>query len=102
LNFGRSRFAAVVSAQINLFEREQASLLGELPVLLERYNRADRDAAEESFGDYTDAVAAAAEILEEMRDHYAATLDDAAAYVRAFNKAVRRRLPVLAPELDEV
>jgi len=96
VTFKRSRFAPIVKTQLDLFEREQAELLAHLPVLLERYNRTDRDTAEEAFGDYTDAIAAGAEMLEEMRDHYAATLADATGY------AVRRRLPVLAPELDEV
>jgi hypothetical protein len=47
-----------------------------------------------------DAHAVAAEILEEMRDHYARTLDDPDEYVDVFNRAVQKRWPVTATELD--
>jgi len=47
-----------------------------------------------------DAQALAAEILEDMRDHYARTLDDPAAYTAEFNREVKKRMPVTATELD--
>jgi hypothetical protein len=44
------------------------------------------------------------ETLAEMRDGYAATLDDDAAeeYAEEFNAAVHRRLPRFALEIDEL
>jgi hypothetical protein len=35
-----------------------------------------------------------------MRDHYAQTLDDPDDYLRTFNRAVARRLPALALEIE--
>ena len=96
----RSQFKKVVDAQLDLFARENAALLKRIADSLAEYDRAERDEAEELFGEYMDAHALAAEILEEMRDHYAKTLDDADAYVVAFNRAVQRRWPVTATELD--
>ena len=43
---------------------------------------------------------AAAVILADMRDHYAGTLDDPEPYLRAFDKAVKRRLPPFALEIE--
>lgn len=98
--FGRSRYRPVADAQVDLFTREHAELLTRISDLQAAYNRADRDDAEEAFGDYTDAQALAAEILEEMRDHYARTIDDSDEYVEAFNRVVKRRYPRIAAELD--
>jgi hypothetical protein len=97
---GRSKYKALADAQIDLFLHEHADLLHRIDDLRNTYNRADRDNAEEAFGDYTDAHAVAAEILEEMRDAYARTVDDADRYIAAFNHAVKRRLPETATELD--
>jgi len=97
----RSRFAQLVDDQLDLFEREEAELLASLPELLERYNQTDRDEAEEAFGDYADAFDVVSERLEEMRDHYARSLDEPDAYIRAFNKAVRRRMPQIAHDFED-
>jgi len=96
----RSRFKPVVASQLDLFARQNDDLLKRISDSLDEYNRADRDDAEELFGEYMDAHAVAAEILEEMRDHYARTLDDPDEYVEAFNRAVQKRWPVTASELD--
>ena len=47
-------------------------MIDEADARLEAYNRADRDEAEELYGDYVDAVETGTEILADMRDHYAA------------------------------
>ena len=96
----RSRFKPIVASQLDLFARQNADLLQRIADSLAEYNRADRDESEELFGDYMDAHAVAAEILEEMRDHYARTLDDPDEYVASFNRAVQKRWPVTATELD--
>ncbi len=98
--FRRSRFRDIVEAQLDLFEREHAELLERTQAALDEYNAAERDEAEEAFGTYMDLHALAAEILEEMRDHYARTLDDGDEYIRVFNAGVRKRMPVTATELD--
>lgn len=97
---GRSRYKALADAQIDLFLREHADLMDRIADLRDTYNRSDRDDAEEAFGDYSDAHAVAAELLEEMRNAYARTVDDADGYVATFNRAVKRRLPETATELD--
>jgi hypothetical protein len=98
--FRRSRFRDVVRTQLDLFERDEAALIARLPALREDYDRAERDGAEEAFGEYMDAHALLAEILGDMRDAYARTLEDPDDYVAEFNRQVRRRLPVTAKELD--
>ena len=96
----RSRFRPVVDSQLDLFARQNGDLLKRIADSLDEYNRAERDEAEELFGEYMDAHAVAAEILEEMRDHYAGTLDDPDEYIETFNRAVKKRWPVTATELD--
>jgi hypothetical protein len=100
VTFRRSRYGSIVAAQLDLFERENATLLGRIATALTDYDNSDRDDAEELFGEYMDAHALAAEILEEMRDHYARTLEDPDEYVETFNRAVKKRMPVTATELD--
>jgi isocitrate dehydrogenase kinase/phosphatase len=98
--FGRSRFAKVVDAQIDLFRRDHRTVVEEVGARLELYNRSDRSEAEELYGDYADAVETGTEILAEMRDHYAATLDESDDYVTAFNRAVAKRLPEFSLEIE--
>jgi len=97
--FGR-RFADVVDSQLDLFEREHRDVIEEVAARLEAYNRADREEAEELYGDYVDAVETGTEILADMRDHYAVTLDDADEYLRAFNRAVAKRMPEYGLEIE--
>jgi hypothetical protein len=98
--FGRSRYAKVVDAQLDLFVRDQRGVIEEAQQRLELYNRSDRSDAEELYGDYVDAVETGTEILADMRDHYSATLDDSDEYVSAFNRAVVRRLPEFGVEIE--
>lgn len=96
----RAKFKPIVASQLDLFAHQNSDLLKRIADSLDEYNRAERDEAEELFGEYMDAHAVAAEILEEMRDHYARTLDDPDEYVSTFNRAVQKRWPVTATELD--
>jgi hypothetical protein len=100
VRLGRSRFAKLIDSQLDLFEREHRSVIEEVAERLEAYNRADRAQAEELYGDYVDAVETGTEILADMRDHYAATVDDPDEYIRTFNRAVARRLPAYALEIE--
>ena len=74
----------------------------EIDERLAAYNRADRSEAEELYGDYVDAVEAGAEVLAEMRDHFARTVDNADDYVAAFNSVVAKRLPAYAAAVESL
>jgi hypothetical protein len=93
LIFGRGRFDDLIRRQLDLFEDEHRADLDEAAERLDRYHAAGRDEAEELYGDYVDTVDAVTDALLDLRDTYAATLDDEAAdrYVRAFDRAARRR-----------
>jgi len=98
--FRRARFAELIESQIDLFEQDQRAVIDETDARLEAYNRAGRDEAEELYGDYLDAVETGTELLADMRDHYAQSLDEPDGYLREFNKAVARRLPPFALEIE--
>lgn len=98
----RSRFAQLIDSQLELFEREHREVIEEVAARLEAYNHADRTEAEELYGDYVDAVETGTEILADMRDRFGSTLDesDAEEYEAAFNRAVAKRLPRFALEIE--
>jgi len=101
--FRRGRFTDVIARQLDVFAAdEQAGLLEEVRDAKRNYDRAERDDAEESYGDYVDVVEAATEALAEMRWAFARTLDEEAAeeYEAAFNRAVQKRWPPLGLEID--
>lgn len=100
----RRRFREVVDRQLDLFEREHAGLIGDVETAEHAYDRVPREQAEERYGDYLDLVETATELLAELRANYATTLDDAAAneYQDAFNRAVLRRFPHFALELEDL
>ena len=100
---GRKRFRDVIDRQLDLFEREHADLIRECDEAEEAYDRADRDEAEELYGDYMDLVETGTELLADLRDHYAGSLEEDAAeeYENAFNRAVLRRLPRFALEIED-
>ena len=98
--FRRARFATVIDAQLDLFVRDHAAVIDEANDRLDAYNRAGRDEAEELYGDYVDAVETGTELLADMRDHYARTLDEADRYCAEFNRAVAKRMPAFALEIE--
>jgi hypothetical protein len=100
--FRRGGFGEVIRRQLDLFEREYPEVITEAHERLEAYNRADRDEAEELYGDYVDAVETGTEILADLRDAYARTLEEGIdeRYEREFNAAVARRLPPFALEIE--
>ena len=99
----RRRFAELVSRQLDLFEREHAGLVADCEAAERAYDRAPRDEAEERYGDYVDLVETGTELLAALRDHYASSLpvESAEEYEEAFDRAVRRRLPRFALEIEE-
>jgi hypothetical protein len=98
--FRRARYGPVIDSQLDLFLREHRDVLEDVATRLERYNAAERDEAEELYGDYVDAVETGTEILADLRDHYAQSLDDPEPYLREFNRAVAKRLPEYALEIE--
>jgi hypothetical protein len=98
----RGRFVDLVQRQLDLFAGEHAGLLGDVEAALRAYNHAPREEAEERYGDFVDLVETGTDELLELRDNYAATLDEEAAdeYRLVFNDVVRRRLPRFGLELD--
>ena len=101
---GRRRFRDVVARQLDLFEEEHAGLLADCAAAERTYDRAPRDEAEERYGDYMDLVDTGTELLAALRDNYASTLpvESATNYEQAFNRAVRKRLPRFALELEDL
>jgi hypothetical protein len=101
--FRRRRFHDVVTRQLAFFEQEDGDLLDDVDRALDGYNRADRDEAEELYGDYQLAIEAATDRLAEFRDAYARTLDedDAEQYVYEFNRSVVDRWRALALTIGE-
>jgi isocitrate dehydrogenase kinase/phosphatase len=98
----RGRFADLIERQLALFERDYPEVIVEARERLDAYNRADRDDAEEFYGDYIDAVETGTEILADMRWEFIRTLDDEAAeqYEAEFNRAVTKRLPPFGLEIE--
>jgi ElaB/YqjD/DUF883 family membrane-anchored ribosome-binding protein len=101
--FRRKRFREVIERQLAFFEDEDGELLDDVDRALDKYNRADRDEAEELYGDYQLAIEAATDRLAEFRDAYARTLDedDAEQYVQEFNRSVVDRWRALALTIEE-
>lgn len=97
-------FDELIDRQLDLFESEDADFLARVDEAERDYDRADREDAEEVYGRFQELVEHGTEALAEMRDAYAATLDEESAdrYVEEFNAAVRRRLPRFALEIDEL
>ena len=88
----RRRFADVIKRQLELFEDEHRGLIEDCIAAERAYDKADRDEAEERYGDYVDLVETGTEILADIRtvlhslktqdltiDQLQARLDDIAA-----------------------
>ena len=96
------RFRDLIERQLELFAREYPDVVEEAQARLDAYNRAPREEAEELYGDYVDAVETGTELLADIRDTYARTLEDDAAeeYQAEFNRAVEKRLPPFGLEIE--
>jgi isocitrate dehydrogenase kinase/phosphatase len=103
MKWRRNRFAEVVQRQLDVFAEDEANdVFAEIDDRKALYDRADRDDAEELYGDYMDAVETGTEVLADMRDRFKRTLDDDAAeeYELEFNRAVKKRWPEFGLEID--
>ena len=100
--FRRRRFADLIGRQLDVFGEDGTDIFEEIRARKDLYDHADRDDAEELYGDYIDAVETATEALADMRDRFKRTLDDDAAeeYELEFNRAVKKRWPKFGLEID--
>ncbi|MFL5755218.1 MAG: hypothetical protein ACJ77N_02880 [Chloroflexota bacterium] len=99
----RRRFSDVIRRQLDLFVHDHRGLIDDCVAAERAYNRVGRDEAEERYGDYLDLVETGTEVLADLRDTFARTLDEETAeeYVAAFNQAVAKRLPRFALQIEE-
>jgi hypothetical protein len=99
----RARFSELIDRQLDLFEREHRGLIEDCLAAERSYNHAERDSAEERYGDYADLVETGTEVLADLRDNFATTLDEDAAddYAAAFNRAVLKRFRRFALEIED-
>ena len=74
--FRRRPFADLVQRQLELVEADDADLIAEVDAARRAHREADRDDAEEAFGDYQLVLETLKDRLVEVRDTYAATLAD--------------------------
>ena len=95
MSFRRDRFGDLVRRQLDLFAEDEAELLQEADEAERGYDGAEREDAEEAYGDFQLVLESVAERLEEVRDTYAATLGPDAVddYERSFDRAARKRFP---------
>jgi hypothetical protein len=98
----RRRFADVVERQLDLFADEHGGLVGDADAALRAYGRADRAEAEERYGDFVDLADTGRDLLVELRETYASTLDDDLAdeYRDVFDRRARKRFPRFGLELE--
>jgi class 3 adenylate cyclase len=94
----------VIRRQLDLFEREEAALIADCEEAERAYDAAGRDEAEERYADYLDLVETGTELLAGLRDNFASAMNEEAAeeYEEAFNRAVVKRLPRFAVEIEDV
>lgn len=99
----RSRFKDVVDRQLELFALDDASLIAEAEEANAAWTNASADDSEELFGDYQLVVDAIGERLYDLRETYAAALDERSAneYRTAFDRASRKRFRRYTAFLEE-
>ena len=87
----RRRFGDLIDRQLAFVVEEERWLLDDVDASRAAWVAAPRDEAEERFGDYQLALEALKDRLTEIRDTYAATLEDPDEYEREFEREVVRR-----------
>jgi hypothetical protein len=93
-----SRFSDLIQRQLGFFVEDNEELIKACDAAERAYDRAGREEAEERYAEYLELVEEGVEALREIRDTYAATLEEDVAedYERAFEREVDRRLPRFA------
>ena len=99
----RRRFGDLVTRQLDLFAADESALLAEAGEAETAWNDTERDSAEERYGDLQLVLDAIGDRLLDIRETYAATLDEAAAdeYRAAFSRAARKRFGLAASILAD-
>lgn len=94
----RRRFRALVARQLDVFAADEAPLLEEARAAERGWNAASAESAEEAYGDWQLVADTIADRLLDVREAYAATLDETAAdgYRAAFARGAGRRFPRFA------
>jgi hypothetical protein len=92
------RFGDLIRRQLAFFRDDHADLIDACTAAERAYDRAGREDAEERYAEYLELAEEGTEVLLEIRDAYASTLDppEAEAYTEAFDREVKRRLPLFA------
>jgi hypothetical protein len=98
----RTPFADLIRRQLDLFEHEEAALIADCEQAERAYDAAAREDAEERYSEYLDLVETGTDLLADLRDNFAMTMDEEAGeeYEEAFNRAVAGRLPRFALEIE--
>jgi hypothetical protein len=98
-----SRFSDVIARQLDLFEVDQRAVIEDVETALQKYNQSDRDEAEARYEEFLDLVETGTEELAALRDNFASGMDEESAeeYEAEFNRAVVKRLPRFALEIEE-
>ena len=101
--FRRGRFHELASRQLDLFASDEQALLGEAAAADAAFTRSSRDEAEEAYGDWQLVADAIGERILDLRETYAATLEEptATTYRGELDRAARKRFPRFAGLLDE-
>jgi len=97
------RFHDLVERQLDLFASDEALLLEEAEEADVTWTNAAADDSEELYGDYQLVVDALGERLHDIRETYAARLDEDAAddYRATFNRAAGKRFRRFAGLLED-
>ena len=98
----RRPYRDLIRRQLDLFVEEHGAVFEEAREAMRAYDTADRDEAEERYGDYADLLDRAAAHLAEIRDTYARTLEDPEGYRAEFERSATRRFPQLGDALKEI
>jgi sirohydrochlorin ferrochelatase len=99
----RDRYRDLVVRQLDLFAHDEASLLAEAAEADAAWTNATAEESEELFGDYQLVVDSLGERLYDLREAYAASLDEGTAqdYRAAFDRAALKRFPGFAGFLED-
>ena len=100
---GRRRFADLVDRQLDLFGDDARELLAEAAEADDAWTHASAEDSEELYGDYQLVVDAIGDGLLDVRETYAAALDERAVdeYRAAFDREARKRFPRFVTPLED-
>jgi hypothetical protein len=98
-----SRFGDIIKRQLELFEVDHRAVIEDVETALQKYNQADREDAEARYEEYLDLVETGTEELAALRDNFASAMDEEVAeqYEAEFNRAVAKRLPRFALQIED-